>query len=183
MSSKLSLRSRVLVFDVESNGLHGDGFAVGAVVINLESGEILDRFEARANIPGEVDSWVAENVLPNLEGMDITHDNLTDLRTAFWTWFQTAKEDSLIFADVGVPVESRFLAACIDDAVEERQWGGPYPLHEVATILLAAGENPDVNREEYVADEITDRTVRKHHPTWDSEVSALSLRKASMKLK
>ncbi len=173
----MSESMRLISIDVESNGLHGAGFAVGAVVLD-SSGAVLDRFEGRAPIEGPVDKWVEENVLPALSGMEVTFDTSADLRTAFWTWFQKAKSGAIVLADVGCPVETRFLAACIDDARDERAWGGPYPLHEVATLLLAAGFDPDVKREEFAAEMIAGREVCKHHPAWDAEVSGLCAVKA-----
>ena len=168
---------RILAFDVEANGLHGEGFAVGAVVID-ESGVVLDSFEARCPIQGEINPWVAENVLPALTGMAETFADARELRSAFFAWYKSAKKDSTVVADIGYPVEARFLAACQDDNLAERSWDGPYPLHEVATLLLASGADPDVKREEYAAEFTQGKVERKHHPTWDAEVSALCALKA-----
>lgn len=40
------------------------------------------------------------------------------------------------------------------------------------------GVDPDLDREEFVAELLVGREVRKHHPTWDAEVSALAVLKA-----
>jgi hypothetical protein len=178
------MSKRILSFDVEANGLHGEGFAVGAAVIE-EDGAVRARFAGRAPIQGEVNPWVAENVLPALAGMEVTHASAAELRAALWAWREAKQLEAkaagitlIEVADIGYPVEARFLAACQDDDLAGRAWGGPYPLHEVATLLLAAGVDPDVNREEYAADALVGREVRKHHPAWDAEVSAQCALKA-----
>jgi len=77
----------ILSFDVESNGLHGEGFAVGAVILD-RAGTVLARFEGRSAISGDVDPWVAENILPVLDesGLGVTYASARELRSAFWTW-------------------------------------------------------------------------------------------------
>ena len=53
----------ILSFDAETNGLWGQAFAIGAILYNPEGKEI-DRFVGRCPIEEDVNSWVAENVLP-----------------------------------------------------------------------------------------------------------------------
>ena len=75
---------RMMVFDVESVGLHGEGFAVGWVVIT-ESGEVVEERRlscdpAHAAGSDEGRAWVALNVPP----LPITSPTPEHLRTAFW---------------------------------------------------------------------------------------------------
>jgi len=168
-----------VMFDVESNGLVGEGFAVGAVVAETKSCVILEKFEVRGPCEEPV-QWVKENVLPQLDagGLNLTHYSLPSLRSAFWDWLQEKKSEGLpIWGDFGVPVEANFLLACVADNLEKREWHLPYPLHELGTLMLTAGIDPDINREEFVAEMIEGRQVRKHHPTWDSEVAAYGVMK------
>ena len=72
------------------------------------------------------------------------------------------------------PVESGLFRACVEDSPAERTWEGPYPLHEVATLLLAAGIDPDIDRVEFSG--LTGLT--KHNPIDDSLASAACWRKA-----
>lgn len=162
----------ILSFDVESNGLHGQAFAVGAVIRHVETAQEVDRIGLRCPIEGDVNAWVAENVLPALAEMPETHTSAREMRAAFWTWYQTAKgkyADLVMVADIGYPVETGFLTACqADDPA--RAWEGPYPLHEVATLLLAADIDPDIDRLKfagYDADEL-----HAHNPIDDALVSA-----------
>ncbi len=156
---------KILCFDVESNGLHGEGFAVGAVVLD-EDGDEVETFTARCPIDGPVNGWVAENVLPALVDMPEDCDDVHELRWSFFGWFVAHKAGCVVIADCGWPVEARFLAACVDGDREMHAWSGPYPLHDVATLCLAAGVDPTKTR--------TDPAVvgAKHHPLYDARCSA-----------
>lgn len=132
-----------LVFDVESVGLHGEGFAVGGGIY-LENGAAQKEF--RMSCPMESchgtdgdRKWVAENV-PVLE---VTHRSAKALRDAFWAFWMEAKASGAIMAaECAWPVEARFLEACVADDQEARNWDGPYPLHDIASMLLASGRDP-----------------------------------------
>ncbi|MHB1953782.1 MAG: hypothetical protein ACYCOU_08510 [Sulfobacillus sp.] len=166
---------RVISFDVESDSLHGEGFAVGAVEVDLETKQVLDKFEGRTEA-GQVCPYVKEVVLPAVSSIPIGYPSPKELRSAFWEWMRgklSATTASAVVVDCGWPVEARFLAACVDDDRETRYWQGPYPLHEVATALLSAGVDPDVDREALVCEYLRGKVPRKHHPTWDAEISAL----------
>jgi hypothetical protein len=162
---------KVFVFDVESDGLDGVGFAVGAIVI--ENGRLIDRFEGRVEC--EIKShWVKENVLPYIEDMEV-YPSMMELRDAFWKFWLKHKDGALMFADCCVPVESNFLAACKADAPQEREWQGPYPLHDVASVLLAKGLDPHLDRLAFAVGEDDTHPFRQHNPCDDAEISAIVL--------
>jgi hypothetical protein len=129
-----------MVFDCESIGLHGETFAVGYVIID-SSGKELERTcwacypdEAKGSEDGR--RWVKENV-PLLE-RNRTHPKY--VRGAFWgSWLIWKSRGAVLCADCAWPVEARFLAACVDDNPTTRQLAGPYPLHDLASLRLAAG--------------------------------------------
>lgn len=131
------------VFDVESVGLHGEGFAVGGGVF-LENGAVQWGFrlacpaaECAGNQEGH--EWVKENV----PEMEITHRSPKAMREAFWKlWIKARDEGATMAADCGWPVEARFLIQCVNDNLREREWQGPYPLLEIAAFLTAAGMDP-----------------------------------------
>lgn len=132
-----------MVFDCESIGLHGETFAVGYVVVRSE-GEELERAcwacypdEAKGSYEGR--RWVKENV-PLIER---TYAGPKYVRRAFWeAWLRWKEKGALLCADCAWPVEARFLAACVDDDPPVRNWKGPYPLHDLASLRLAAGFDP-----------------------------------------
>ena len=63
------------------------------------------------------------------------------------------------------------LSACVADD-PSRAFKGPYPLHEVATLVLAAGGDPLASYAERVLPPNALKTHRKHHPVDDARVSA-----------
>lgn len=160
-------KSRYMVFDVESVGLHGEGFAFGFVVVDENGTELRTGYEAcppeAAEGEDEGRRWIGEN-LPYLPP---TCETPREVRDRFWDiWEEERAKGALLVAENGWPVEARFLAACVDDAPEERAPSGPFPLHEVSTALLGAGKDPMA---EYARrpDELP-----RHHPVADARQSA-----------
>lgn len=134
-----------MVFDVESVGLHGEGFAVGWVIVRRDGGEI-----ARAEYGtdpglarGDADdlAWVREHcqTMNNVPAENGPYW----VRERFWEAWEYAKErGAVLAAEVAWPVEANFLSACIADDPERRKWNGPYPLLDVSSVRLAAGFDP-----------------------------------------
>lgn len=166
--------TRRMVMDVESVGLHGEAFAVGYVVIDEMGEEVggalyaCSPAAARGTVSGC--NWVTENV-PYLAS---DCSSPAEVRAKFWDDFKFWNEegDLEVWADCGWPVEARFLIACIEDDHRWREWSGPYPLHEIASVLLAAGIDPLGTRER-MADEIP-----AHDPLRDARQSARLLHEA-----
>ena len=156
-----------MVFDVESIGLHGEGFAVGWVVITRAGERLHERWLAcdPAMCAGTAEDhvWVRENVPP----LEHTSPTKQHLRNMFWhEWRHWADRGAVLIADCAWPVEANFLSACVRLNHAERQWAGPYPLHDLASVLLATGRDPLLARER-VADERP-----AHHPLNDARQSA-----------
>lgn len=138
-------------FDVESMGLHGDGFAVGWVVSDgvseLETGYASCDPELAQGTP-EDRHWVARWVLPTLPAS--THGSLREVRDVFWAaWDSWRRKGALCVTDCPWPVETNFLSSCIGDGPEDRKWGGPYPLIDVASVLLTRNRDPLAKQERY----------------------------------
>ena len=158
---------KLFVFDVESIGLHGEGFAVAGGVYTSGGGR---NEEFVYSCPpdaaaGEAANreWVAENV-PKL---DITHDTPAEMRDAFWReWIKAKATGAKMMADCQWPVEARFLLDCVRDDLPGREWDGPYPLHDIATLILACGGDPTGTQERESGEE------RAHHPLDDARQSA-----------
>jgi hypothetical protein len=64
------------------------------------------------------------------------------------------------------PVEARFLAACVDDNPMTHEWSGPYPLHDLASVLMAAGRDPLAKNERLPGE------LPEHDPLADARQSA-----------
>jgi hypothetical protein len=168
----------IICFDAESNGLHGPAFAVGAVVLDGAGAE-LETFYARSPIVGDVDPWVRDNVLPVLADAPITHSTPREMRDAFWAWLAQRKATGMVVVDCGWPVEAGLLCACVADD-PSRAFCGPYPLHEVASLMVAAGLDPMDDYSGIVLPPEAAARHRPHHPTDDARVSALCARYAML---
>lgn len=168
--------SSFFVFDVESIGLHGEGFAVAGGVY-LPSGAVQWEFslccpESEAEGLQENRDWVKRNV----PVMEITNRDPSSLRLSFWnTWEKARSEGAEMAAECLWPVEARFLQDCIrDDA--QRLIKAPYPIHEIASIMLLAGMNPMATYKR------TPSEMPRHNPLADSRQSARLLFEAVQRL-
>lgn len=169
--------SAFFVFDVESIGLHGEGFAVaGGVYLSNGAAQWefsfccpLDKAEGLLSDR----EWVFRNV-PTLE---ITHRDTLGIRMAFWAVWEKAKSSGVeMAAECLWPVEARFLHDCIKDDAQ-RLRDAPYPLHEIASIMLAAGMNPMATYDRAPSE------MPRHNPLSDARQSARLLSVALARLR
>jgi hypothetical protein len=175
-----------MVFDVESVGLQGEGFAVAYCVYDIE-GEALEwrlyacdrnlanpmqrpsffsdreyeeRFEELVRVDRE---WIQENV----PALQVNCDSPRQVRQRFWEDWMRLKNnlDVTLWAWCGWPVEARFLIQCVEDDIMNRQWEGPFPLHEITTLVKFSGCNVEKENPK-------DFNYIKHHPMSDVSFSA-----------
>jgi hypothetical protein len=165
----------IVAFDVETNGLFGQPFAVGGVVLD-ERGDTFSIFRSRCPIVGNVDQWVGANVIPKLE-MHVSATSLSEMQDAFWEWWLEYRNDAdgRIVVDVGYPVETGFLRAC-QEADPSREWEGPYPLIDLAGVLLASGIDPQIQRVQLMERlDLQGRSFNQHNPVDDAMIAALAV--------
>lgn len=168
---------RFFVFDVESVGLHGEGFAVGGGVF-LENGANQWGFSLAcpiAECKGDDNGrdWVKEHV----PVLGETHRSPKTMRFSFWfMWLKAKNEGAIMAADCGWPVEARFLAQCVDDDAT-RFWEGPYPMVEISSVLMCAGMDPMTKYPRQPSE------LPEHNPYADAVQSARLLAEALGKLK
>ena len=136
--------NKILSFDAETNGLWGTSFAIGAVVYEEETcrqATGVSHFIARCPIDGEIDPWVYENVLPVISGIEETHTSYDSMLSAFSLFYMRHKKNADVITHIPVPVES----GLIRDMHEKEfigDWDAPFPLIDIAPILMLCGENP-----------------------------------------
>lgn len=161
---------KIFSFDAETNGLWGRAFSIAAIV--YDNGVETSRFIGRCPIEGEINSWVAENVLPKMEDISVSHDSYDELLKSFAEFYLANKADASIIVHMGVPVESSLLKD-MHSRGYIGDWDGPYPLIDVAGNLQQAGENP-TSCDEYVAKyglKVVEGNT--HNPLYDSEVASV----------
>ena len=125
------MSKKIFSFDAETNGLWGAAFSIAAIVTN-EDGSY-EKFLARCPIEGEVNSWVAENVLPTLVDIPITHNSYKEMLKAFAAFYMANKEGADVIVHMGLPVEAKVMLdmhtfGFIGD------WDAPYPLIDISAI-------------------------------------------------
>ena len=156
--------------DVESNGLHGQPFAVGAVI--LDGDLLVSTYVDRCPIDAPVDPWVQANVLAAVQDMPETSPDYKTMLGNLRHWRETTVADVPLIAHVGWPVEARLFADAYGHD-PELAFSGPYPLHELASMLLLTGEQPD-SADAYLAKYgITKPPGREHNPVYDAFCTAL----------
>lgn len=158
---------KYMVLDIESIGLHGEAFAFAYVVVDSCGNRLDEHWCACPPSTAKGSDADRKWVLNNVPQMEPACNSPIELRNAFWSaWGTWNKAGAILVADCGWPVEHRFLAACIDDEPAERNWQGPYPLHDLASIILAQGGDPLATNERN-PDELP-----LHHPLSDARQSA-----------
>lgn len=173
----------LIIIDVESNGLYGQPFCVGAVLMD-QGGRILSQFLGRCGIDQVEDAWVLKHVLPALE-INENYPNLNGLEKGFIQWFVSVHgEDRLtprVIVDMGFPVDGGFLYRLgIRKDVHGERWQetAPYPLYDLGSILAGLGIDPDIDRQEFAGPLIGVSRGAKHNPLWDAELTGLCLIRA-----
>lgn len=162
------MADRIISLDCESNGLHGQIFAVGVSVQVRGLGEV-GAWTDRCPIVGEVDPWVEQYVLPALSGVLELHATTTGLQRSWRVHYDGLGSDvTAVVCHVPWPVEARFLW----DSHRDTPFSGPFPLLDVASMLDAIGEDPaDLDgwliREGYPA-----LSGDPHHPLYDARRAA-----------
>lgn len=152
------------VFDVESVGLHGEAFAVGICVVDQSGKEHAALLFGKRyqSCKGTFDSfeWIRKTV-PDFEFQ--TGDMLEGFWHSWWYWKQRG---AVMAADVPWPVESAFLSRCINANHSAREFSGPYPLIDVASVLFACGYDPLATYPRL------ENEVPQHNPLADARQSA-----------
>jgi len=136
MANTANTAKKVFSWDVETNGLWGKGFAIGAVL--YEDGIEVKTFYARCPIEGPVNEWVEANVLPQMVDMEETHESYDAMLKAFAEFFLENKADADVIFHMGNPVEGRVILD-MHDLGYIGDWDGAYPWLDVAGCLMLAG--------------------------------------------
>ena len=166
----ISNTTKLLCFDLETNGLHGEVFAVGAVVVDA-SGKVFDEFTGRCKLTGPIDAWVEKSVIPAIKDMPIMYQTNANLREAFWKWYvKTEEQSDYVLVSNGYPVEYRYLLKCQEENLEERYWQHPFPLLELTSLLLLTETFAAKNKQ--VAELHRTGNYKRHHPLDDAKISA-----------
>lgn len=120
-----------LSIDAESNGLYGQAFSIAAARYN-SNGEETDTFIGRCPIEGKPIEFVANEVLPVMQDVPITHSSYDSLLEDFIKFYKFHRRDTPdVIAHVCVPVEARLFIDAFNKGFID-QFEGPHPLTDIA---------------------------------------------------
>ena len=167
---------KIFSLDAETNGLWGQAFAISAAVYT--DGAMIATFTGYLGADGVTDSWVKDNVLPKLEGLEQTHESYDEMLADFASFYMKHKKDADVIAHMGVPVEAKVLVDMQSKGFIG-EWDGPYPFLDVAGVLKAHGYDPtSVDRYNAQHDLMVGRSeaegLEAHHPLYDSIAAAVA---------
>lgn len=124
--------------DLETNGLLGNPFIVSARVYSSE-GVLLDSFNGRCPILGEIDSFVEKHILPPNCGVKENYSSLSDLSKDFVTFYRKFSNKTVI-SHIPYPVESGYFL-WLQHNKYLGEFEGPFPLIDVGSMLHLRGED------------------------------------------
>ena len=185
------------IFDVESDGLYGKAIAWGAALYDSKGVVVKQALKINVGILKECrEPFVKTNVRPVLHrayeasfqekepscNVQTSHA----LRQAFMQFYLECKAEfpqMTVWADVAFPVETNFLAACVDDlstqdktAVTFGIFDMPYPLYEIANVVWHEIDRTDkfeaTLHEGYALVHNHNIGYAKHNPLFDVHASA-----------
>lgn len=127
----------MIFIDCESAGLRGQIFA--AAMINPDGSTLFNGFYRHIDL--QSNSWLRENVEPNLSGVEYP-DRETFLAATNEAWSE-ARSNKIFsaVAHMGSPVESNFFQQ-LYEVGQMGEFNGPYPLHDTAPLIYQAGYDP-----------------------------------------
>lgn len=138
------MKEQLFFVDAETDGLYGRFLSVAALVTD-RSGNEIDRFygAVRVNFEDINNTWVKNNVYPHLEKAYSFFQDEKALLESFWIFWLKYREKADCVAYIPFPVESRLFETCVMHDVDERQFLGPFPIYDLATLLESESVNFD----------------------------------------
>lgn len=135
------------IIDAETDGLYGSLLTI-AVLVTDSKGKVLESFYGGlpTHIAVASDPWVVDNVLPFISEYQ-AFDSEEALLETVWSLWVAHREDSICFADVPHPIESRIFSKMVTSHPIERTFQGPFPLIDIASLLMGRGYSPLIDRE------------------------------------
>ena len=164
------MNKKILSVDAECNRLWGKAFAIAATLHNQEGKEI-KTFIGRCPIKEELNTWVEENVIPQIQAIEITHNSYEELLKDFVNFYLENKEDSEIIVHMGLPVESRLFIDA-HNLGYLGDWDAPYPLIDISAIKAINTSVDSYNSTHGII--IDDCDGGTHNPLYDCRAATMA---------
>ncbi len=144
---------KYFVVDAETDGLDGSFLSIAAAVYDDEW-KCVDEFYAALDNARSDNEWVQKNILPHLNRAKKLVSSEEALLKAFFDFWNRYRNESQIYADIPCPVEARLFSRSLEVAgCPSSEY--PHPVIDLASILLKAGFDPNINREVLLHDSYT----------------------------
>ena len=156
---------KLISIDAETNGLWGKPFAIAVKFGDEER-------VWRCPVEGDVDPWVEENVLTQIESVEETHETLDAMLKDFASWWLEHKEGTEALWHMGHVVEAGLFRLLLEGGYIG-PWDAPYTPIEVSEALRLAGEDQssvDAYMEKYGIKK-PELEGGSHHPLYDAIVA------------
>ena len=128
--------------------MYGKFLSIAALAID-ENGTETEFYASVSVLESEIETeWVKENVYPFLSDSYVKYNTEYELLEAFWKFWIEHKSSAECVAYVPYPVEARLFTKCVMNNVSERTFEGPFPLHDLSTLLISNGYSVDVDMSE-----------------------------------
>lgn len=161
---------KIYSLDAETNGLWGQAFSIGVVIYDTNT-KNNENWVARCPISEPINSWVAENILPQMESIPVTHDSYESMLQDFISHYMANKENSVVLVHMGLPVEARLFL----DAHELGylgDWDAPYPLVDCSAIPTINTSVDTYNTQHGI--EVPSFDGGTHNPLYDAYAAAVA---------
>ena len=139
------IKKHIFFVDAETDGLYGPFLSVAAIV--TDGSAIKDRFYAALEV--KIDqiesSWVRENVFAHLKNAELYFKSENEMLEAFWDFWIKHRSTAEAIAYVPFPVESRLFERCVRLDVHNREFFGPFPLYDLASVIVSRGFDSDID--------------------------------------
>ena len=153
---------KIFSFDAETNGLWGQAFSIAAVLQN-EDGKTIE-FLGRCPIQENINPWVAENVLPQMEDVPENYSSYKELLKAFTAFYMDNKDGADIIVHMGLPVEAKLFIDAHNMGIIG-DWDAPYPLIDICAFPEVGTSVDSYNRDNGIEVPFMGST---HNPLYDS---------------
>lgn len=161
---------KLFSYDAETNGLWGQSFSIGAIVTD-ENGIELSRFVGRCPIEGSVNTWVADNVLPQMAGIPENYPSYRAMLEGFVAFWMAHKEEvSETVTHMGMIVESKIWRDAHDMGIIG-DWDAPYITVDVCSFSQVGDSVDTYAKEHGIQIDPKNFAGGTHNPLYDAAVA------------
>lgn len=185
---------KVLSIDCETNGLYGQIFAIGAIYKDSDGYEL--KYQARVSIEDEVNSWVQENVIPNIKDIELLDKTVDDdaigmeklLLKDFKKFYDRIKaiteNELIVIGHMICPVEANLFIKMRKYGLME-DFDGPYPFIDVASMMFMIEDEDPTSIDKYIErwNLKTPSSLNPHHPLYDAKATLTVFRNLKIRMK